>query len=146
MVIRYKVLSNDKLAIADIHFAQIHLVIGDYFKSGVNVLDYADLANALITWLQSKTLVLALLQNAQLETTGRALAVIRAVLTRWTAHYQAYRHLLKLQPTLQLWVSAEAAQPESKKMIVMGDKKAKEHATEMLDVITKSRFWHAIAW
>ena len=61
MVIRYKVLSNDKLAIADIHFAQIHLVVGDYFESGVNVLDYTDLANALITWLQSKTLVLVLL-------------------------------------------------------------------------------------
>ena len=34
MATKYKVLSNDKLAIADIHFAQIHLVIGDYFKSG----------------------------------------------------------------------------------------------------------------
>ena len=40
---------------------QIHLVVGDYFESGVNVLDYTDLANALITWLQSKTLVLVLL-------------------------------------------------------------------------------------
>ena len=88
---------------------QVNLVVGDYFRSGVNVPDFTDHANALITWLQSKTLVLALLQNVQLQTTGTALAVIRAVLTRWTAHYQAYKHLLKLKPTLQMLVYAEAA-------------------------------------
>jgi hypothetical protein len=80
-----------------------------------------------------------------LETTGTALAIIRAVLTRWTAHYQAYKHLLELKATLQMLVSAEAAWPESKKMIITGDKKAKDHATEMLNVIMNSTFWHAIA-
>jgi len=80
-----------------------------------------------------------------LETTGTALAIIRAVLTRWTAHYQAYKRLLELKATLQMLVSAEATRPESKKMIITGDKKAKDHATEMLDVIMNSRFWHAIA-
>jgi hypothetical protein len=99
-----------------------------------------DLANTLITWLWSKTLVLALLRNAQLETTGTALAIIRAVLTRWTAHYQAYKCLLELKATLQMLVSAEAARPESKKMIITGDKKAKDHATEMLNVIMNSTF------
>jgi len=39
-----------------------------YFKSGIDLLDFTDLANALITWLRSKTLVLALLCNAQIET------------------------------------------------------------------------------
>jgi ATP:corrinoid adenosyltransferase len=42
-------------------------------------------------------------------------------------------------------VSTEAARPESKKMIVTGDKKARDHATEMLDIITNAMFWHAIA-
>jgi hypothetical protein len=124
---------------------QVNLVVGDYFRSGIDVLDFTDLANALITWLRSKTLVLALLRNAQLETTGTALAIIRAVLTRWTAHYQAYKRLLELKATLQMLVSAEAARPESKKMIITGDKKAKDHATEMLNVIMNSTFWHAIA-
>jgi len=124
---------------------QVNLVVGDYFRSGIDVLDFTDLANALITWLWSKTLILALLRNAQLETTGTALAIIRAVLMRWTAHYQAYKCLLELKATLQMLVSAEAAQPESKKMIITGDKKAKDHATEMLNVIMNSTFWHAIA-
>jgi hypothetical protein len=42
-------------------------------------------------------------------------------------------------------VSAEAAWPESKKMIATGDKKARDHATDMLNIIGNSRFWHAIA-
>ena len=88
--------------------------------------------------------MLALLHNAQIETSGTAKAVIRAVLTRWTAHYQAYKRLLELQPSLQLIVSTEAARPESKKMIVTGDKKAREHATEMLGIITNRTFWRAI--
>jgi hypothetical protein len=40
---------------------QVNLVVGDYFRSGIDVLDFTDLANTLITWLRSKTLVLALL-------------------------------------------------------------------------------------
>jgi hypothetical protein len=78
-----------------------------------------------------------------LETTGTALPIIR-VLTQWTVHYQAYKCLLELNATLQMLVSAEAARPE-KKMIITGDKKVKDHATEMLNVIMNSTFWHAIA-
>jgi hypothetical protein len=40
---------------------QVNLVIGDYLRSSVDVLDFTDCVNALITWLRSKTLVLALL-------------------------------------------------------------------------------------
>jgi hypothetical protein len=52
-------------------------------------------------------------------------------------HYQAYKCLLELKATLQ---TAEAAQPESKKMIITGDKKAKDHETEVLNVIMNSTF------
>jgi len=77
-----------------------------------------------------------LLQKAQLNTT---LAVIWAVLTRWTAHHQAYKHLLKLQGVLQMLVSMEKAQPDLKKLITTGERKA------MMKVITDSTFWHTIA-
>jgi hypothetical protein len=103
-----------------------------------------DIANELITWLQSKTLVIALLQKAQLDTRGTALAVIQAVLTRWTAHYQAYKHLLKLQGALQILVSAENAQPDLKKLVATGERKAKDHANKMMEVITDSMFWRAM--
>jgi hypothetical protein len=86
-----------------------------------------------------------LLRKAQLDTTGTALAVIQAVLTRWTAHYQAYKRLLKLQGALQMLVSAEKARPNSKKLIATGERKAKDHANKMMEVITDSTFWRAIA-
>jgi hypothetical protein len=129
----------------DCYGHQVNLVVGDYFRSPVAVLEYTDIANELITWLRSKTLVLALLRKAQLDTTGTALAVIRAVLTRWTAHYQAYKRLLELQGVLQMLVSAENARPESMKLIVTGDRKAKDHAKRMIEIITNSVFWHSIA-
>jgi hypothetical protein len=103
-----------------------------------------DITNKLITWLQSKTIVLALLQKAQLDMTGTALAVIQAVLTRWTAHYQAYKWLLELQGALQMLVSAENARLVSMKLIATGEKKAKDHSSKMMGVITNSTFWRAI--
>jgi hypothetical protein len=59
-----------------LHIIQVNLVVSDYFRSPINVLRYTDIENELITWLRSKTLVLALLQKAQLDTTGTALTVI----------------------------------------------------------------------
>ena len=42
------------------HVVQINLMVGDYFKSKAGVLEFADQASELITWLHSKTLILAL--------------------------------------------------------------------------------------
>jgi hypothetical protein len=110
----------------------------------IDVLQYTDITNELITWLQSKTVILTLLQKAQLDKTGTALAVIRAVLTRWTAHYQAYKQLLELQGALQMLVFAENARPVSIKLIATGEQKAKDHSIKMMGVITNSIFWCAI--
>jgi len=76
--------------------AQINLIIGDYFKAYKEGLKYTDQAAELITWLHSKTYVLALLRDTQIQATGHAKAVLRAVLACWTAHYLAYRQLLKI--------------------------------------------------
>jgi len=125
--------------------AQINLVVGDYFKSATTALDYTDMANELITWLRSKTLVLALIRQTQEESTGRPLAVICAVLTHWTAHYQAYRRLLMLHATLVAIVSVDATRMEANKKVITGDRKAKEHAHRMVGIIMNPIFWHAIA-
>jgi len=80
-----------KLTVATHNFAnQVNLVVGNYFKSNVNILKYTDKATQLITWLHSKTLMLAMLQKVQADANLMPLSVIRAVLTRWTAHYMAY--------------------------------------------------------
>ena len=53
-----------KLTVATHNFTnQVNLVVGNYFKSNVNILKYTDKATQLITWLHSKTLVLAMLQK-----------------------------------------------------------------------------------
>ena len=53
------------------------------------------------SWLRGKTYVLALLHDVQQTNSLHVLAVIRAVLIRWTAHYLAYRRLLEIRLSLQ---------------------------------------------
>ena len=104
-----------------------------------------DDATELIGCLRSKTFILALLNEAQMRATGTTKAVIRAVLTRWTAHYMAYQRLLELQPFLTSLVYTEETLPEKSKQIVTGDKAAKTKALAMISIIKDGSFWHAIA-
>ncbi|KAG2145913.1 hypothetical protein DEU56DRAFT_731895, partial [Suillus clintonianus] len=79
---------------------KINLIVGNYFKTsgGTVYLGYSKKASDLISWLRSTTLVLATLRDIHvaLNSTNPShphcvLTVIRAVLTRWTAHYLAFR-------------------------------------------------------
>ena len=117
----------------------MNLVVGDYFKDNKALLKCTDDATELIGWLCSKTFVLALLNEAQMKATGTAKAVIRAVLTRWTVHYMAYRRLLELQPFLR------STLPDQSKQIITGDKDARTKAAAMVEIIKDGSFWHAIA-
>lgn len=123
----------------------MNLVVGDYFKDNKALLKCTDDATELIGWLRSKTFVLALLNEAQMKATGTAKAVIRAVLTRWTAHYMAYRRLLELQPFLRSLVYTEETLPDRSKQIITGDKDARTKAAAMVEIIKDGSFWHAIA-
>ena len=75
---------------------QTNLIVGDFFRSDAEFLQYTDKATELIGWLQGKTYVLALLCDIQQTNSLHVLAVICAVLTCWTAHYLAYCHLLEI--------------------------------------------------
>lgn len=119
-------------------------MVGDYFKSGTSVLEFTDDATDLIGWLRSKTLLLALLRAAHMEATGVTKAVIRAVLTRWTSHFLAYRRLLELQPSLVAIVYADEAREPSQRKIIIGDAKAKAKSRSMIAIIKNPLFWHAI--
>jgi hypothetical protein len=114
-------------------------VVGDFFKSNAEVLDYTDKASDVITWLRSKTLVLALLHEKG------AKAVIRAVLTRWTAHYMAYHRLLELRPKLLSILYDDEGLPADQKLIVIGDAKAKAKSRAMSQIIYDGLFWQALA-
>ncbi|KAG2033154.1 hypothetical protein BDR03DRAFT_1014523 [Suillus americanus] len=88
---------------------QFNLIVGDLFKAKDDYGQYGDLTQYLITWLRSKTHVLALLCALQMSMLGKTLAIIRAVLTRWLSHYLAYRRLLDVRPTLELLITKHKA-------------------------------------
>ncbi|KAF8956006.1 hypothetical protein BDZ97DRAFT_1672403, partial [Flammula alnicola] len=111
------------------------LVVGDFFRSKSPLLQYAEMACELITWLRSKTRILAHLP----------LSVLRAILTRWTAHYVAFRRLLQLYASLQALMYSDISKPESERVLISGDSKAKRKAREMVEIIKNQVFWHNIA-
>ncbi|KAK2465809.1 hypothetical protein APHAL10511_002353 [Amanita phalloides] len=84
------------LVVPDCYGHQNNLIVGDFFRSDTEFLQYTDKATELIGWLWGKTYVLTLLHDVQQTNSLHVLAVIHTVLTRWTAHYLAYCHLLEI--------------------------------------------------
>ena len=121
------------------------MVVADYFKADSEIFKHTDKAGDLITWLRSKVIVLALLRENQLKTSGKTLAILRAILTRWTAHLRAYERLLLTQKNLVAIVYEDEARDSDSKLIVTGDAKAKTKSREMCEIIKDSSFWHALA-
>lgn len=114
--------------------------MGDLFKAKDDYGQYGDLAQELITWLRSKTHVLALLRELQLSTIGKTLSIIRAVLTRWLSHYLAYRRLLDVRPTLELLITKHEADLRS-----TGDSRSRAKTSAAIATIKNPTFWHAMA-
>ena len=101
---------------------------------------------ALITWLQSKTIILAAIHSQHTENHLSMLAIIRAVITWWTAHYLAYCWLLELHGTLQVVVVNDKEKRAEDKIVVTSDAKAKANARRMVKLILDELlFWHGIA-
>ncbi|KAJ7358553.1 hypothetical protein DFH08DRAFT_686886, partial [Mycena albidolilacea] len=107
-------------------------------------LKYSKQATELITWLHSKTFVLALIRQIQVENGSNPLTIIRAVLTRWTAHYLAYCRLLEVKIALRSLVLKDSMRPTNDKLLMTGDKKAKAKAKGMIKTIENPEFWAAI--
>ena len=105
------------------------------------------MASELIGWLRSKTFVLAHLREIQIQSGRLALAVIRAVITRWTAHYLAFRRLLELQHPLQALVARDAMALPDQQILnpSSGTAANKRKAQEMKAIIQNSGFWHSLA-
>lgn len=120
-------------------------MVGDYFKKTDQTLQkFTRWATALITWLRSKTFVLAMLRETQRSNGLEVLAVVRAVITRWTAHYLAFRRLLEIQQALHLMITIDATKPRKESQLITGDKKAKAKARVMVDIMKSSLFWHSL--
>ena len=129
----------------DCYAHHVNLIVGDYFKSQASVLEFADSTTELISWLCSKTQILALLREIQARYGENAVkAVIRAVLTRWTAHYQAYARLLDLHVLLVMLVDMDSCRPEKEQCVIAGDAKSKKKAKDMVTLIKNNTFWTSL--
>ena len=78
---------------------KINLIVGDYFESDSNLLQYCDMAEELISWLRRRPYLLARIRAVRITHRKTPLTVLRAVLTRWTSHYLALKWLLELYST-----------------------------------------------
>ncbi|KAF8498475.1 ribonuclease H-like domain-containing protein [Russula emetica] len=74
-----------------------------------------------------------------------AVSVLRIILTRWTAHFLAYRRLLDLRQSLEIIATQEENCADDQKLIIKGRREAKEQARKMLKLIQNPDFWHSIA-
>ena len=123
-------------------------MVSDYFKSRVEALTFVDKASDLIAWFRSKTQVLALLREVQAgvpgATSSNVKSIVRAVLTRWTMHYQAYRRLRELHSVIIMAVDADEKCLEPQRCVIAGDTRAKTKAREMVSLIRNRGFWDAI--
>ena len=109
------------------------------------MLEFTDDATELISWLRSKTQILALLREVQARLGENTVkAVIRAVLTRWTAHYLSYSRLLDLRSVLIMVVDMDSRRLEKDRCVIAGDAKAKKKANDMVILIKNDTFWKAL--
>ena len=121
----------------------MNLIVGDYFKTETTFVQYSKMACDLISWLRSKTYVLAGLRDIQIQSGKMPLTAICAVITRWTAHYLAFRRLLELKLPLRALVNQDAMAPSGQQILVpLGSTAAnKRKAHEMVAIIENPTFW-----
>ena len=123
----------------------MNLVVGDYFKVETIYVKHSKSACELISWLRSKTSVLARLRDIQTQSGTRPLSVIRAVLTRWTAHYLAFRRLLELRLPLRTLVTQDAMAPPALRILnTSGSSAANKKTLEMVAIIEDGAFWQSL--
>ncbi|KAH9162790.1 ribonuclease H-like domain-containing protein [Lactarius sanguifluus] len=133
------------IVVPDCFGHQTNLIVGDFFRSNAEFLQHTDKATELIGWLRGKTYILALLREVQQTNSLHVLAVIHAVLTRWTAHYLAYRRLLEIRLSLQILVENDEKLERKSQQLLLGDTSTRERSQKNISIIKNSAFWHALA-
>jgi len=73
------------------------------------------------------------------------LTLICAVITRWTAHFLAFKRLLDLKWVLDHLIRNDELLPPKDRRLTAGDSKARKKAKQMIALIKNSEFWHSIA-
>ncbi|KAJ7145948.1 hypothetical protein C8R44DRAFT_553785, partial [Mycena epipterygia] len=68
-----------------------------------------------------------------------------AIITRWTALYQAFRRLQQVQSALTAVIEKEMKLPPKERNFVRGDRKAKEKCLAMVGIVRDPFFCRAIS-
>ncbi|KAF8596432.1 hypothetical protein BDV93DRAFT_563314 [Ceratobasidium sp. AG-I] len=123
----------------DCYAHQINLVVGDFFKHVPGMAEIADKANQIVKWFRNHSYTLGLLCTCQQEEYGVTLALITAVLTRWTAHYCASARLLDIVKALIICVTRHEA--ELLDSAGSNDPNARGVAREVFSIIRDMGFW-----
>ncbi|KAJ7223699.1 ribonuclease H-like domain-containing protein [Mycena rebaudengoi] len=132
---------------------QFQLILGDYFKVNIFAAGTAELATALIGWINNHGKVRKIFDEAQsafyLDRLGHilVLAYLVANLTRWTTHCIAFMRLFHLEEPLQLAVmqSRGAIVTAQVGKAVGADKLAfTEEANKFCALIMDATFWSSL--
>ncbi|KAG6907622.1 hypothetical protein DXG01_008158 [Tephrocybe rancida] len=121
---------------------QINLIVGDYLKLKAGFLDCVPQAQQVVTWMNSHSRALGIFQDHQRQSLmKKVLALIRPVITRWTAHYCSLRHLLDVKASLvYIWKQYSALMIKS-----AGPKhEAKAMAEYIREIIYSEAFWFEV--
>ena len=99
-----------------------------------------------LSWLRSKTYVLAGLWDIQIQSRNLPVTIICTVITRWTVHCLAFRHLLELKLPLWALVNQDAMASSGQQILIpLGSTAAnKRKARKMVAIIKNPTFWHSL--
>ena len=112
--------------------------MGDYLNLKLAFLEAAQEAVEVIKWFNNHSRALGMLRQDQVKRSGHALALIMAIITRWTTHYLSISRLLKLSKHLRSLVDFEY----EKLMEAAGDRDgAPERAEKVFNIIKDTHFW-----
>ena len=109
-----------------LNLCKINLIVGIYFKTaGTWYIRYSKLADEVITWIHSKTLMHCHLKQKHVAlNSGQGLSVFHAVITCWTAHYLSYTQIYYVRFPLEALIELDLTLPEKEHYVIFGDEKA----------------------
>lgn len=112
--------------------------MGDYISANPEIAEAIELAVNVIKWFLHHSYALGIFNKEQEATYSFVLALIVPVITRWTAHFCAVCHLLKVQTAMKVTVMKH----RDELVESVGNKKdTKEKAQRVLDIVQQNSFW-----
>ena len=107
-------------------------------KACPDILDAVTNAAEIVKWFSSHSRVAGILSQEQLKLGEKMLALIRAVITRWTSHYLSATRLLVVSRALR---TAVITRSEELELAAGSRSENKKKAREIFDIINDSQFW-----